>query len=155
MERRGRRSGERREVHPLLVREEKGTYDPRLGQPPARRRTVTVRRPGQRGTRRLMEHYGDKLVCVRYIEDVQRRRRYKTVELIVEEAVWTPPPPPPPKEVGVRVAYHEVALRKRVRAAGARWDHKTQLWRMPRKEALAMRLKERIVDLPVGPTEGE
>jgi hypothetical protein len=47
-------------------------------------------RPGQRGTKKLVRKYGDRLVCVRYRYDGERRKRYKTVELIIEESDWEP-----------------------------------------------------------------
>jgi hypothetical protein len=34
--------------------------------------------------------YGSRLVSVRYRYDEPMRKRYKTIELIVEEADWTP-----------------------------------------------------------------
>ncbi len=40
-------------------------------------------KPGQKGTRRLATRYGDRLVCVRYRYDKVKRKRYKTIELIV------------------------------------------------------------------------
>ncbi len=48
--------------------------------------------PGQRGTKRLANQYGDRLVCVRYRYDEEKQKRYKTVELIIEEVDWQPPP---------------------------------------------------------------
>ena len=42
-------------------------------------------RSGQKGTKRLIAQYGKRLVCVRYRYDAQKKKRYKTVELIVEE----------------------------------------------------------------------
>ena len=45
----------------------------------------TVRKPGERGTQRLVAEYGERLVCVRYRYDLARNKRYKTVELIVAE----------------------------------------------------------------------
>ncbi|BDV42288.1 hypothetical protein GURASL_12110 [Geotalea uraniireducens] len=42
-------------------------------------------KPGQKGTQRLVEQYGDALLCVRYRCDAKRGVRLKTVELIVEE----------------------------------------------------------------------
>ena len=48
--------------------------------------------PGQRGTKKLLTQFGDRLVCVRYRYDDQRQKRIKTVELIVEEKIgWLPP----------------------------------------------------------------
>lgn len=42
-------------------------------------------KPGQNGTRRLVEKYGDALLCVRYRYDELRDVRLKTVQIIVEE----------------------------------------------------------------------
>jgi hypothetical protein len=41
--------------------------------------------PGQRGAKKLLTQYGNRLVCVRYRYDEQRQKRFKTVELIIEE----------------------------------------------------------------------
>ncbi|MGE4520628.1 MAG: hypothetical protein AB7E04_14095 [Desulfobacteraceae bacterium] len=53
-------------------------------------RTRLHLKPGQRGTKRLSEKYGDQLVCVRYRYDDATKKRYKTVELIVDVAEWEP-----------------------------------------------------------------
>lgn len=42
-------------------------------------------KPGDPGTRHLLEQYGSRLVCVRYRYDVQRRKRQTTVEIVVAE----------------------------------------------------------------------
>ena len=52
--------------------------------------------PGQAGTKRLVQQYGDRLFCVRYRYDTERRMRYKTAEIIVSEAPWQPPATPEP-----------------------------------------------------------
>ncbi|MGM0418690.1 MAG: hypothetical protein ACQEQS_08210 [Thermodesulfobacteriota bacterium] len=53
-------------------------------------RTRLHLKPGQRGTKRLSEKYGEQLVCVRYRYDDATKKRYKTVELIVDVAEWSP-----------------------------------------------------------------
>jgi hypothetical protein len=50
-------------------------------------------RPGQKGTKQLLAQYGDLLICVRYQYDAQRKKRFKTVELLVSERDWEPPRP--------------------------------------------------------------
>ena len=45
-------------------------------------------KPGQKGTKRLPEQYGDALVCVRYRYDAKTHKQYKTVEIIVSENEW-------------------------------------------------------------------
>ena len=42
-------------------------------------------KPGQDGTKRLVDQYGDKLLCVRYRYDEIRGVKLKTVEIIVDE----------------------------------------------------------------------
>jgi hypothetical protein len=46
--------------------------------------------PGQRGAKKLLTQYGERLVCVRYRYDEQRQKRLKTVELIIAEEAWAP-----------------------------------------------------------------
>jgi hypothetical protein len=129
---------------------------------------LAIRRPGQRGTQKLVTRYGDRLVCVRYRYDAGAGMRYKTVELIIEQTEWTPPPPPPhphapdpklhincidhlagptapePVEVGVKVFYRENDLRDRVKAAGGRWSKADKLWMMPYETAVSLGLEHRI-----------
>jgi hypothetical protein len=44
-------------------------------------------KPGQKGTMRLQQKYGDTLLCVRYRYDEIREVKLKTVEIIVDECV--------------------------------------------------------------------
>lgn len=55
--------------------------------------TTATLKPGQNGTKRLVEKYGDRLVSVRYKYDADLRKRYTTVELIEEESDWAMKPP--------------------------------------------------------------
>jgi hypothetical protein len=71
---------------------------PSAGATPPRRSpessTPRVRlhlKPGQNGTKQLLAQYGDRLICVRFRSDAQRKRRLKTVELLVAERDWEPP----------------------------------------------------------------
>ncbi len=70
-------------------------------------RTLLHLKPGQKGTKQLFAQYGDRLLCVRYRYDAQRKKRFKTVELIVAERDWEPPLPRFAAEasVGVRVGF--------------------------------------------------
>jgi hypothetical protein len=72
---------------------------------------LAIRRPGQRGTLKLVERFGDRLICVRYRDrqgwreveqcrsncryDAKAQKRYKTAEIVIEETRWLPPPPRP------------------------------------------------------------
>lgn len=108
---------------------------------PRSSRVVKKLLPHAPGTKRLSERFGDELVCVRYRIDAQSQRRYTTVELVVASG---PLPPPLPAEVYVRVAYEEVELRKKVKAAGGQWCQERKLWRMPRVSARRLGLLRRV-----------
>ena len=109
-------------------------YGYRMTQSAAPRSCRFVKKllPDAPGTKRLSERFGSVLVCVRYRVDAVAQRRYTTVELVVADG---PLPPPPPAEVYVRVAYEEIDLRKKVKAAGGEWCRERRLWRLARKAA--------------------
>ena len=106
--------------------------------------------PGQNGTKKLVIQYGDRLLCVRYRYDEQRKVRHKTVELIVETTPWAPrgrnARRAPTDMVYVRIGYSESVLRERVKAAGAIWRHKHKLWELDWKTAREFGLQERVVE---------
>ena len=101
-------------------------------------------RPGQRGTRRYAERFGDRLVCVRYRYDDARQERVTTVELVVDRA---PSVPRPHTTVGVRVAWGEADVARQVKRAGGTWDAQLKLWRLPAGDARRLKLGDRIVRL--------
>ena len=45
--------------------------------------TRVTLRPGDKGTKKLVREFGQKLICVRYRYDPIGRIRYKTVELVM------------------------------------------------------------------------
>jgi len=55
---------------------------------------VKTLRPGDSGTKKLTERFGDRLVCVRYRKDGDKKRRYTTIELIVDEGPTDDNPSP-------------------------------------------------------------
>jgi hypothetical protein len=90
-------------------------------------------KPGQKGTKRLVQQYGDALVCVRYRYDAKALKQYKTVEIIVSESVWTPPPAkyPDGELVSLKIGIDETTLQNQARAVGGRWDKERQVWLVP------------------------
>ena len=102
--------------------------------------------PGQKGTKKLHKQSGDRLFCVRYRYDRQRPKRYKTIELIVEQAEWTPPPDPFAANaiVGVRVELAEVELQRKVKQAGGKWNPARRLREIHYDHAVKLGLKGRI-----------
>lgn len=93
-------------------------------------KTRLILKPGQRGTKRLIEKYGDDLVCVRFRYDANLRQRLKTVELIVERTDWSPPPPRFTSDtvVPLIIAAADMQARTQAKAAGAKWNPEKKLW---------------------------
>jgi len=92
-------------------------------------KTRTHLKPGQRGTKRLVEKYGDSLLCVRYRYDEIRGVRLKTIEIIVEEKVVKPSIRYRDEDiVAVIVSYTENALRDKLKAVGGRWNPEEKAW---------------------------
>jgi len=115
---------------------------------------LSVKRPGQKGTQGLVERYGARLLCVRYRYDAEKQQRYKTVELIVDQEHWTPPPEPeypltqspePTPRVGIRLAFNETELRRKLIKAGGTWSKNENLWWLPHDRAAALGLLGRVV----------
>ena len=105
--------------------------------------------PGQNGTKKLLATYGDRLVCVRYRYDAEKKVRHKTVELIVETSPWKPNPRAPRVSVtdmvGVRIDFTETALRERIKQAGGIWRPRQRLWEVDRKTVRALNLYDRVI----------
>jgi hypothetical protein len=105
-------------------------------------------KPGQPGTKKLVEKYGDNLVCVRYRYDVTEKRKFKTIELIIEETPWQQNREKIPvnKLMNIHILSSEHNLRIKVKAAGGTWDYKNRVWRLPYKQVLELGLSHRIVE---------
>jgi hypothetical protein len=93
-------------------------------------KTRLILKPGQRGTKRLVEQYGDALLCVRFRYDTKTKQRLKTVELIVGRSDWCPPTPRYSAEtlVPLKIAAYDMQRRQEAKAAGARWNPEEKLW---------------------------
>lgn len=93
-------------------------------------KTRLTLKPGQDGTKRLMKKYGDALLCVRLRYDETAGKKFKTVELLEEQADWTPPPPRFASDIFVplRIAASNLTLRAKVKALRGRWVPEEQLW---------------------------
>jgi len=92
-------------------------------------RVVKRLMPSQPGALKLARRYGDALVCVRYRHDEQRKIRYTTIELVVDQA-------PISRRIRadelvmVHIDFANASLQELAHAHGARWDEKRRLWRM-------------------------
>ncbi len=93
-------------------------------------RTRLTLKPGRPGTMDLLTEYGNRLVCVRYRYDTEQKVRYKTAEVIVEEAPWTPTHPFAPTDiVELRIRPKERTLHHAARLLGACHTPTTHTWR--------------------------
>ncbi len=103
--------------------------------------------PGKPGTKKLIQKYGERLICVRYRYDAERKEKMKTVEIIVEKNPWDGNGRriPGNKIMRLRVAYNETKMRSLVKAAGGRWNREDKVWELPHKDVLALGLEDRIV----------
>jgi len=93
-------------------------------------------------------------LCVRYRYDDKQRKRYKTVELIVDEADW--PDQNAPADalvVGVLVAREETDLRAQVKAEGGRWNPERQVWELRYDRVKRLELEGRLVRNAAGDYE--
>lgn len=93
--------------------------------------------PHAPGTKRLTERFGAALVCVRYRIDERAHKRYTTVELVVAESAVA-------ADVFLRIAYDEIELRQKVKSVGGQWYPNHKLWRVPRTQARALGLLNRV-----------
>lgn len=98
--------------------------------------------PGEMGTKRFLNKYGNQLVCVRYRIDKQLQKRYTTIELIIDERPYIRQKPV--VIVWVKIHYNETDLRQRVRAFGAKWIPENKVWEMEYEMAKKLGLKKRI-----------
>lgn len=110
--------------------------------------------PGQAGTKKLLRQYGDQLICVRYRYDNYHNKRYKTVELIVEESPWVTKDNGKAgskksiadERVPVRIGYRERELRNLVKDAGGIWKQDEKLWMLSYKKVVEFGLEKRIIE---------
>jgi hypothetical protein len=103
--------------------------------------------PGQPGTKKFVDKYGNNLVCVRYRYDLPQKKRITTVELVVEEKPWEINSQKIPKNkiMNVQIAYGETYLQRLVKAAGGKWNRAKKAWELPYKEVVTLGLTDRIV----------
>ncbi|HET7437631.1 MAG TPA: hypothetical protein VFN10_23200 [Thermoanaerobaculia bacterium] len=102
-------------------------------------------KPGAPGTKRLVEQYGDRLICVRYRYDAEYCLRLKTVELIVDERHWIPRAtrPAPLDYVHLRLP-PDTPSRPALLRLGGEWDEAARMWRVTFAAAQLLNLTDRI-----------
>ena len=103
-------------------------------------------KPGQKGTKKLVEKYGASLIYVRYRYDEERGIRQTTVELVEAEAPWQPRTRRRDGElVAVSVGFAEKEMRGRLKGAGGKWDPEQKAWLVTYGAIRGTDLAKRIV----------
>ncbi|MBF0548369.1 MAG: hypothetical protein HQM08_28295 [Candidatus Riflebacteria bacterium] len=107
--------------------------------------------PWTDGAKKYSRKYGDSLVCVRFRYDEKLKKRFTTVELIVDEAPWflqkrAPTDQKTPKMVKIKIEKWEKQLRADVKSAGGKWLPEEKLWSLPLPQVLKLDLESRIVN---------
>ena len=102
-------------------------------------------KPGQPGTKRLVAQYGQTLLNVRYRYDAEQCKRFKTVELIIEESFWQPHLKPISGDqiVGLRIGFKEVELQRKVKSAGGKWNSTQRVWEIRYDQVVKLELTDR------------
>ncbi|MBN8429366.1 hypothetical protein JF535_00750 [Microbulbifer salipaludis] len=110
-------------------------------------------RPGDDGSKRYHDKYGDQLCAVRYRRSPCKNTVYTTVEIIVAQREayrnknTKPTSPQNPTEwVALKIAYDEVELRAEVRKIGGRWSRTAKAWVVKRSMAERRNMAHRIVE---------
>lgn len=111
-------------------------------------RTRLKLNPGQRGTKKLVAKYGERLVCVRYRYDEEKKKRYKTVEIIEEVVDWEPQADVIADHtlVEIQVDWAEKELRDLVKVSGGWWNSERKVWRLAYGDVVRLGLEKRIVE---------
>lgn len=108
-------------------------------------------RPGQSGTKKLLERFGERLVRVRYLYDEKNGRRLKTVGLIVDSVQWRPRQRSLRRRddeiVAVRIAWAETELRERAKRLGALWRPKHKVWEITWGDAKRLGISDRVAQI--------
>ncbi|MCI0693834.1 hypothetical protein L0337_17735 [candidate division KSB1 bacterium] len=104
--------------------------------------------PGQPGTKKLMERYGENLLCVRYHDDPAGKRKLKTVELIVAETPWqlTVDEFPLSQIKRLWIPYDDLELQDCVKAAGGKWTPQEQIWKIAYGKILDLGLTDYMME---------
>ena len=102
--------------------------------------------PGQPGTKKCVEKYGDNLVCVRYKYDEQVKKKIITVELIESKKTWIKDSSRVPKNkiVAIKVGYNEYDLQRKIRALEGKWNSKNKCWQLSYGSVIALNLEDRM-----------
>jgi len=108
-------------------------------------RTRQTIKPGRKGTRKLLDKYGDRLVCVRYHYDYKQQERITTVELIEERAKWRPNRIASSTIVPIKVNWGEEEIARRIKKSGGKWNKTKKIWELSYGKAKDLHIESRII----------
>lgn len=102
---------------------------------------------GTPGTKKMVEQYGEKLLCVRYRYDIEKKIKYKTVEIIVDKGFWDSDArlEKGKRKVEIRVGFNEIETRTKVKDAGGIWNREKKVWVIDYGVVKELGLGDRIV----------
>ncbi|WP_078082683.1 hypothetical protein [Microbulbifer mangrovi] len=110
-------------------------------------------RPGDDGTKKYSDKYGQQLCAVRYRRSRCKKTVYTTVEIIVAEREAYPRSQAHraantklTEWVALKIAFDELELRNEVKRIGGRWSKLAKAWVVKRKLAEGAELHHRIVE---------
>lgn len=122
-------------------------------------KVIKTIRPSERGAKRFLERYGERLCTVRYRASDCGSKIYTTVEVIVDTRLRTGDgicsnsvnAARKAELVALKIGYKETEQRRAVKQIGGRWSRQIQAWITRREEAiklgLAHRIEEGLVEL--------
>ena len=109
--------------------------------------TKNIKKAGKPGTKKYVKIYGDDLINVRYKYDYKRKKKYKTIELCVEESDWHPSEKDKyrHRRVYIRILSYERRLREHIKKAGGIWNNEKKLWKVSIQVVWDLNLEDRFV----------
>ena len=111
--------------------------------------------PGDPGTKQHLRRFGEKLVCVRYRYNDEKKQRYTTVEVIVDQRSYlhyhakaenkVQGKSEGDYQVYLKIPYNDFETRIKIKKAGGYWDTSQKAWKLDKQTAIALGLKDRII----------
>lgn len=104
--------------------------------------------PGQPGTKKWIDKYGDNLVYIRYKYDEKLEKKQMTVELIDSKKKWKKNTQRIPKNkiIPIKVSRDEYGHQKKIKSLGGKWNGINKCWNLKYSSVIALNLENRIIN---------
>ena len=110
---------------------------------------------GMPGTKKYLERYGEKLLCVRYRYDEKTQEQVTTIECEVNRKLYPKLNAEvqrklyshPSRHVLEKVEYHEEELRRKIKMNGGIWIKDKRMWKIPYHKVYELDIKNRIQEI--------